>query len=115
MIGYIRRLGAFNETQLRLKFLQAREAHFSAMMPKPESAASNEGGETYAYLCKVIELTRVCVFDTLTQYRALFSDEDAYYAAGSGFSHVVYRQIFSSWMFHKIREFLQVCPGLRFR
>ncbi len=33
--------------------------------------------DNYTALCRVIEVTRICVFDTLTQYRALFSDEDA--------------------------------------
>lgn len=33
--------------------------------------------DAYTSLCRVIEVTRICVFDTLTQYRALFSDEDA--------------------------------------
>ncbi len=105
IIGYIRRMSAFNETQLRLKFLQAREAHFQSQMPDIPSDGSPH---TYASLCRVIELTRICVFDTLTQYRALFTDEDTYYSASSGFGHVVYRQIFSSWLFMKLKTFLDV-------
>ncbi len=82
-------------------------------------SGGDTGGDAYSSLCRVIEVTRICVFDTLTQYRALFSDDDAgYYASASGSAYlsssspgqqVVYRHIFSSWLFQKLRSFLQVC------
>ncbi len=73
-------MGAFNETQLRLKFLQAREAYFRSMLASVDGGGQQQQqpqADNYTALCRVIEVTRICVFDTLTQYRALFSDEDA--------------------------------------
>jgi len=106
IIGYVRRMGVFDETQLRLKFLQAREAHFAASV-----ASSAAGEDEYARLCRLVEVTRTCVFDALTQYRALFSDEDAAFfgaATHSGQQQpVVYRHIFSAWLFHKLRQFVK--------
>ena len=61
----------------------------------------------------MVEQTRISVFDTITQYRALFSDEETHVGAisaknagllGSN-APVSYRLIFSSWIYHRITHF----------
>ena len=43
MIGYLRRMEIFSETELRLKFLQARDAYLQGIL----SDIPNESGELY--------------------------------------------------------------------
>lgn len=104
MVGYIRRMDVFSEAELRLKFLQSREVHFASVLG-PGSACAQDP-DAYSRLCKVVELTRINVFDTITQYRALFSDDDPVVAAAGGFAAMTYRQVFSSWLYRRIQLFL---------
>ena len=106
VVGLVRRMAAFSETELRIKFLQAREQHFDSVLKS--ASASVDSGDVYASLSRITEVTRVSVFDTITQYRALFSDDDiALPLVGSAdpLSHVSYRQIFSAWIFRRIHMF----------
>ena len=43
VIGYLRRMEIFNETELRLKFLQARDTYLQGIL----SDIPNESGELY--------------------------------------------------------------------
>lgn len=99
IVGYIRRMGVFSETELRLKFLQSREAHFQTVL------GGLQDPDPYSRLCKVIEQTRINIFDTITQYKALFSDEE-HLSSPAGFSAMTYRQIFSSWLHRRVQIFV---------
>lgn len=55
----------------RLRFLQARDAWLIGVL-----AAIVEGPDPHQHLSKVMDTTRVHLFDIVTQYRALFSDDD---------------------------------------
>ncbi|VDN14129.1 unnamed protein product [Dibothriocephalus latus] len=104
----MRQLGAFSEQELRLNFLQARGAcllqQLSAALSRPVAGstvdplgssypglnASFSGArrmeqESYILAMRRIEVTRVHLFDIITQYRAVFADEDGF-SRGSGLS-----------------------------
>lgn len=74
VVGALRRLGtpyAPSEPRLRAIFLRNRTLHFThseAAIPR-ESAA--------AYLLNYVDLCRVNWYDTVTQYSAVFADDDA--------------------------------------
>lgn len=113
VVGFIRRMAVYSESELRLKFLQAREFYFDSVLSSTSRNQIAQGdvdgrggdGDAYALLCRVTELTRVSVFDTVTQYRALFSDDDVFLSGGGGaatLSHISYRQIFSAWIFKRV-------------
>ncbi len=109
VVGYIRRMAIFSETELRIKFLQAREKYFDSSL-QSGIAQAGASDDPYTMLCRVTELTRVSVFDTITQYRALFSDDDMLLPPGpdgvsGALAHVSFRQIFSAWIFKRIQNY----------
>lgn len=115
VVGFIRRMAVYSESELRLKFLQARELYFDSVLSATSRSQIQQsevegrgggGGDAYALLCRVTEVTRVSVFDTVTQYRALFSDDDVLLSGGESaatLAHISYRQIFSAWIFKRVQ------------
>lgn len=110
IVGFLRRSDAFNETELRLRFLQARDAWLNGLLM---SVARDDPQE---HLTKTMDLTRVHLFDVVTQYRALFSDDDPLMApppaaasastpAGVGVSS--HRLLFASWLQKRLDSFLR--------
>ncbi|KAL5970601.1 Conserved oligomeric Golgi complex subunit 8 [Taenia solium] len=95
---YLRQFEAFTEQELRLNFLQARgmciKDQLEFALAKPLGLASFDSSSTtklahisghqqaeyraFIRAMRRIEVTRVHLFDSITQYRAVFADEEAY-------------------------------------
>jgi len=99
IISYIRQLDVFKEAELRITFLQARESWFKDLL----SQISTSDG--YQHISKVIEINRVNLFDVITQYKAIFSDDQPLYYLDNE-KHVNYAHILQSWVIQKISMFL---------
>lgn len=96
IVGFLRRMQAFTTPELKLKFLQIRDSWFKeilAAVPKVDA---------YQHLIKTIELTRVNLFNIITQYKALFDDE-----IDSKESDTMIHLMFCSWIHEKIDDFLK--------
>jgi len=101
VVGYLRRMDAFsNETELRLRFLQARDSWLCSVLK------SVPKDDAYEHLSKSLELTRVHLLDIVTQYRALFPDDDAYASGTMHTTSLSHRAMFSTWLESKINQFL---------
>ncbi|CAG8584812.1 11324_t:CDS:1, partial [Scutellospora calospora] len=71
VIGYLRRMEAFDEAELRLVFLLSRDAYLRSLI----RTIDKEKKDPVHYLKKYIDIFRENFFDIVTQYRAIFSDE----------------------------------------
>lgn len=71
VVGYLRRMQAFTPAELRLVFLQSRDAWLTRIL------AAIPVADRPHHLSKTVELTRVNLFTIVTQYKATFADDDA--------------------------------------
>lgn len=76
VMGYLRRIGAFSEAELRLQFLQCRDEWISGLV------ADLDDSDSYEYVKHLTDVHRLHLFDAVMQYRAIFFDTTL--SAGSG-------------------------------
>ncbi|XP_039272740.2 conserved oligomeric Golgi complex subunit 8-like [Styela clava] len=108
IIGYLRRLDCFSEVELRLKFLQARNSWLESIL----DAIPND--EAYTHVTRTIEACRIHLFDIVTQYRAIFSDETdlaySFLPTQKGNDNLQDKprdtSVFHSWLVYRISIFL---------
>ena len=99
IISYIRQLDVFKEVLLRIKFLEATESWFKEMLSQISD------GDTYQHSSKVTEVSCVSLFEIITQYKAIFSDDDSSYNYSSN-KPANYAHILQSWVSRKISDFM---------
>ncbi|XP_075242383.1 conserved oligomeric Golgi complex subunit 8-like [Convolutriloba macropyga] len=100
LIGYLRRMELYREDQLRMKFLQARGSWLRNIIKSVPKT------DPYTHITKVIELNRVHLFDVVTQYRALFANEEQVFVVHVSSANL--RNIFNSWILNRVNEFLDM-------
>lgn len=101
IVGYLRRMQAFGNNELKLKFLQARDAWLT------NSLNSIPRDDAQQHLTKTIELTRINLFNIITQYRAIFPEEDTTSSLKTNNLSSDGGRLFQSWLHRKIASFLE--------
>uniref|UniRef100_A0A0A9W2L4 Conserved oligomeric Golgi complex subunit 8 n=2 Tax=Lygus hesperus TaxID=30085 RepID=A0A0A9W2L4_LYGHE len=100
VVGVLRRMGVLSELELRLKFLQARDSWFTSVLkqiPKDEPQ----------HLNKVIDVYRMHMFNIITQFRAVFPEQDSILATNK--QHFNDYPILHEWINNKVCDFVACC------
>lgn len=113
IMSHLRQMEVFTEAELRLKFLQSRNSWLSNCL---KNIPSEDGKKCFKclrmylmfffvathHLNKTIEITRVNLFNIVTQYRAVFNDDDQSALASSKGENVNRYLIFLGWIRDKV-------------
>ncbi|XP_055592394.1 conserved oligomeric Golgi complex subunit 8-like [Uranotaenia lowii] len=104
VVGYLRRMQAFTTPELKLKFLQIRTSWFKELLRKIPQDDAN------VHLIKTIEATRVHLFNIITQYRAIFPEDEetssSLSSIPSDHNSIDGGKIFHSWLHDQIVDFI---------
>lgn len=100
VIGYLRRLAAFPEAELRRAFLQRREAWIASL------AAELDDSHPYEFLKRLTDVYRLHLFDVVMQYRAIFADDMPGEQPGGKARD---GGILFTWAQRRIAAYLEVC------
>lgn len=99
IVGHLRRMEVFTELELKLKFLQSRGYWLEQCLKYIPKDDPNH------HLTKTVEVTRVNLFNIITQYRAIFNDEES--MPISSLKHEINENIiFYTWINDRIADFL---------
>ncbi|KAK9789216.1 hypothetical protein WJX73_008063 [Symbiochloris irregularis] len=101
MVGYLRRLPAFPEAELRRNFLACREAWLA------EQVADLDDSNAYDYLKRLTDVHRLQLFDVVMQYRAIFAEEPHEAGDASASSEKELGALYS-WATHRVSNYLEV-------
>ncbi|XP_043709575.1 conserved oligomeric Golgi complex subunit 8-like [Telopea speciosissima] len=100
IVGYLRRIGVFSESELRLQFLRCREAWLAGILDDLDQR------NVYEYLKGMVNCHRMHLLNAVNQYRALFSDDksesEENYDGG----------LLYSWAMHQITSHLRTLKTL---
>eukprot|EP00262_Sarcandra_glabra_P015375 TRINITY_DN4736_c2_g1_i1.p1 TRINITY_DN4736_c2_g1~~TRINITY_DN4736_c2_g1_i1.p1 ORF type:complete len:601 (+),score=71.68 TRINITY_DN4736_c2_g1_i1:96-1805(+) len=96
IIGYLRRIGIFSESEMRLQFLRCREAWLAGILDDLDQR------NVYEYLKGIVNCNRVHLFDVVNQYRAIFADDT------SGSEENYDGGLLFSWAMHQITSHLNI-------
>ncbi|KAJ8648977.1 hypothetical protein MRB53_002000 [Persea americana] len=94
IIGYLRRIGVFSESEMRLQFLRCREALLASILDDLDQR------NVYEYLKGMVNCQRIHLFDVVNQYRAIFADDT------SGSEQNYDGGLLFSWTMHQISSHL---------
>jgi len=97
VVGHIRRMEVLSELELRLKFLQSRDTYLNSLLSAIPCKDPSQ------HLMKTIEVSRSQLFNIITQYRAVFSQDDTFPA-----NHLSDFPLLQSWINAKVMDFLRV-------
>ncbi|KAK9099405.1 hypothetical protein Syun_026450 [Stephania yunnanensis] len=95
IIGYLRRIGVFSESEMRLQFLRCREAWLVGILDDLDQR------NVYEYLKGIVSCHRTHLFDVVSQYRAIFSDDT------SGNEENYDGGLLFSWAMHQLTSLLR--------
>ncbi|GAB4821913.1 hypothetical protein N2152v2_008959 [Parachlorella kessleri] len=96
VIGYLRRLAAFTEQDLRLQFLQRRERWIADLV------ADLDDHNAYELMKRLTDVYRLHLFDVVMQYRAIFSDDGGGQDARSRDGGILY-----AWAERRVAKYLE--------
>ncbi|XP_050504327.1 conserved oligomeric Golgi complex subunit 8 [Diabrotica virgifera virgifera] len=101
IVGHLRRMDIFSEPELRLKFLQTRTYWL-------EQQLNSLGKEDpTVHLTKTIEVTRINLFNILTQYSAIFNDDERSPLTVASDKTINQPLIFKGWVQYQIGIFVK--------